>query len=302
MIMKYAAVALLLAVLTPAAVSAQTPEPKSPPPPSQPKGQGPEIFKVKAQPDSPLRLSVQTYWLNVKMGSKAFDPRAAELFYSVKNVSGRAVSAYALRKTPRFEVPGLCVRNLPPDKALEPDKSEGMSSWDNYSPASPVFDYEVDFVEFKDGTSWGADVCRSAESLAGLRAGAADLAGRLLEMLAGVGSDAVREAVEEEIALCQPDAAMKDGARTKLVGCSFDAVVNEAIKLRLVRRRPDGVLEAVKDESRDAAPPREHSPVWELGFFIGTKQMAERVYRSVKSGPAEIERTLRSPFDAAGAN
>jgi hypothetical protein len=55
-------------------------------------------------------------------------------------------------------------------------------------------------------------------------------------------------------------------------------------------------------ESSDAALSSGHSPIWELGFLIGTKSLAYRVRDAVKkSGPGEIEPTLRGPFDAAAA-
>lgn len=282
--MRYAAVTLLLAVFTASAVRAQSPGRENPPPSSQEKIPGPEVYKVKPQPDSPLRLSMKTYWLDAKLGTKGVYQNGYEAFRSVKNVSDRAVSAYALRPLVGIEIPGFCVRNLPPDKVLQPGQSEGRSSWDSYSPSTPVRTFEVDFVEFTDGTTWGADVCRSAESLAGQRAGGGAVAGRLLELLAGSGPDAVMKAVKEELA-----------------GWNLDAVYQEAVRLGLARRGPDGVLRGVKAESSDGARASGHSPVWELGFFIGTKEIAYRVWQAVKkSGPGEIEPTLRGPYDGTG--
>ena len=281
--MRYAAVTLLLAVLAPSAVRPQSPKPESPPPSSRQKIPGPEMYKVKPQPDSPLRLSVETYWLDAKLETKGVYGNGYEAYSSVKNLSDRTVSAYAVRPPVGIEIPGLCVRNLPPDKILQPGQSEGTSTWGSYSPSMPVHTFEVDFVEFTDGTTWGADLCRSAESLAGQRAGGAAAAGRLLELLA-VGD---------------PDAVMKT-VRGELAGWGPDAVFKEAVRLGLARRGPDGALMAVKVESSDAARDSVHSPVWELGFLIGTKSMAYRVRDAFKkSGPEGVESTLRGPYDAA---
>jgi hypothetical protein len=284
--MRYAAVTLLIAVLAASPVRAQSPKSESPPPSSKQKIPGPEVYKVKPQPDSPLRLSVETYWLDLKLETKGAFPNGYESYRSVENVSDRAISAYALRPPVGIEIPGFCVRNLPPDKVLQPGQSEGASTWGIYSPSTPVHTFEVDFVEFTDGTTWGADLCRSAESLAGQRAGGSAAAGRLLELLAGGGPDAVMKTVKEELA-----------------GWGLDAVYKEAVRLGLARRGPDGALKAVKVESSDAARTSGHSPVWELGYFIGTKSVAYRVRDAAKkSGPGEIEPTLRGPYDAAGAN
>jgi hypothetical protein len=285
MLMRYAAVTLLIAVLTPCAIRAQSPERESQPPSSQLKGQGPEVYKVKPQPDSPLRLSVKTYWLALKVNTPWTDPRHYEMFTSVENVSERAVSAYAVRHPPGLEIHGLCVRNMSPDRVVRPGQSHGMSTWSSFSPSDPVLTYEVDFVEFTDGTTWGADVCRSAERLAGERAGASAATARLLELLAGAGPDAVMKAVKEELA-----------------GWGPDAVLKEAVRLGLAGRGPEGTMKAAGEGASDVSTPPEHSPVWELGFFIGTKEIAYRVRRAVEGlGPGEIEHTLRRPYDAAGA-
>lgn len=154
-----------------------------------------------------------------------------------------------------------------------------------FSPPSPVYTFEIDYVEFTDGSTWGADACRTSEYLAGARAGAGAAAGRLLGLLAGGGPDTVMRAVKEE-----------------LEGFGPDAIVNEAIRLGLAKRGPDGVVRAVKREAVRTHSPDGHSPVWELGFFIGTKAIANRVRDAVrKSGPGVIEPTLRLPYDAAGA-
>lgn len=281
MLMKYAAVTLLLAALTASAVSAQSPKRESQPASPQPKGEGPEVWAIKPQTDSPLSLSVKTYWLSLKLKTKWTDPSHYEIYTSVENVNDGAVSAYAIRHSPGLEIPGLCVRIMPRDKVLERGKSHGISTWSSFSPSDPVLTYEVDFVEFTDGTTWGADVCRSAERLAGQRAGADATTARLLGLLAGGGPDAVIEAVKEELS-----------------GYGPDAVMNEAVRLGLVEHG----TKAVKAESSDAAPAPEHSPVWQLGYFIGTKGIAERVRRAVEaSGSGEIEHTLRFPYDASGA-
>jgi hypothetical protein len=148
-----------------------------------------------------------------------------------------------------------------------------------------VYTFEVDYVEFTDGSTWGADACRTSEYLAGARAGAAAAVVRLLGLLAGGGPEIVTRAVKDE-----------------LEGFGPDAVMNEAVRLGLAKRGPDGVLRAVKGEAVRGQSSDGHSPVWELGFFIGTKAIANRVRDAVRnSGPDEIETTLRLPYDAAGA-
>lgn len=53
-------------------------------------------------------------------------------------------------------------------------------------------------------------------------------------------------------------------------------------QLGLTKRGPDGVLWAVKREAVRRHSSDEHLPDWELGFFIGSKKITERVRDAVK--------------------
>lgn len=249
MLVRYAAVTLLIAVLSPSAVRAQSLNRGSHPPSSQPKGQGPEVVSVRPQPDSPLRLSVETKWV---------DQHHYVIAASVENVSGRDVGAYALRHTLGGERPGSREWNIMspgimvPGRVLRPGQSAMTGTWRGLSSTGPVRTYGVDSVVFTDGTTWCADVCHTAERMAGYWAGGRASLGRLQELLEGGG--------------------------------------------------PDAVMKEVKEGLGDVAPPPEHSPAWEEGFRMGTKAMAERVWREFELyGPGQIERMLKRPYDAAGA-
>ena len=205
MLMRYAAVTLLLAVLTASAVPAQSPDRESPPPSSKEKIPGPKVYKVKPQLDSPLRLWVQTRWLYLLLNVEGWtDKNGYELTYFVENVSDRDVSAYAIRHTS----PGGCSPWIMSPDFMQPGKSDAKTTWDSFSPSAPVRTHEVDFVEFTDGATWGADVCQSAERLAGERAGGAVVADRLLELLAVSGPDAVIKVVTGKLGQ-SPEAEVK---------------------------------------------------------------------------------------------
>lgn len=59
-------------------------------------------------------------------------------------------------------------------KILQTNQSIGQSTWRPVpaSDAETPVELTLDFVEFADGTGWGADSCQAAERLGGLRAGA----------------------------------------------------------------------------------------------------------------------------------
>ena len=256
--MRYAAVTLLLALLTTSAIHAQSPDRESYL--NTPKGElpGPEVYKVKPQPDSPLRLRVKTYWLYLLMSTYT-DRNGYELSHFVENVSDRDISAYAIRITP----PGGCSPWIMSPDFMQPGKSDAKTTWDSFSPSAPVRTYEVDFVEFTDGTTWGADVCQSAERLAGERAGGAALADHLLQLLAVSGPDAVIKVVRGKLG-----------------------------------RSPEAEVKSIDERLSDITPPPGHSPAWEEGFHIGKRVIAMRVPWSVGSaGPEGLERELRRRYD-----
>jgi hypothetical protein len=62
----------------------------------------------------------------------------------------------------------------------------------------------VDFVEFTDGTTWGADACQSAELLAGQRAGAREARKLLREVFDTGGADAVIETLKSGLPRAEP--------------------------------------------------------------------------------------------------
>jgi hypothetical protein len=162
------------------ATYAQVPSQNSPTPPESPR------VEIISQPDSPLRIvSVQTKWA-------VPDRSGIELYVVVENINVKTVSAYATRDDGAAEgLSGCWVLNAKsPGKALRPGQSEGRSTWRGYNP-STVLRRLVDFVEFTDGTTWGADACQSAESLASRRAGAREARRLLLEIFAAGGADAV---------------------------------------------------------------------------------------------------------------
>jgi hypothetical protein len=182
------------------ATFAQIPQQKNSPAPESPQ------VEIVDQPNSPLRItSVQTKWA-------APDRSGIELYIVVENIDVKAVSAYATRDDGSDKGPDSCwamsAKSL--GKALRQGQSEGRSTWRGYDPSSHLRRL-VDFVEFTDGTTWGDDVCRTAESLAGRRAGAREARRTLLELFAAGGPDAVLTKLKEGLAEVEspPDHSLK---------------------------------------------------------------------------------------------
>jgi hypothetical protein len=173
-----------------AAHDAEAQAPRPQPTPGLNVGPAP-VARIEAPQDSPLRLSVRTKWVE-------WVPRGLELFVEVENVGDAVVRAYATRDSSDDAGERVCLlHNAPaPGKALKPGEKHGTSTWRSFDPAtSAPLKRSLDFVELGDGRTLGPDVCKSAESLAGQRAGASKAGNYLREVFANGGAPAVVKAV-----------------------------------------------------------------------------------------------------------
>jgi hypothetical protein len=155
----------------------------------------PPKVEVESQPDSSVHITVTTKWVNVS-------PPGIELALKVKNISSdKAVRAYTTRQAFTADEPpqGCFLLNvIKPGKVLQPGQSEVRSTWRGYPLDSrkPILLF-IDFVEFSDGSTWGADGCQSAQYLAGARAGAKMLAERSEKALEDVGAAAMMKSLNQ---------------------------------------------------------------------------------------------------------
>jgi hypothetical protein len=141
---------------------------------------------VQSQPDSPLQIkSVQTRWVTPTRDG-------IELHIVVQNTSEKSITAYATRDDNEEKYPCLLFGAFSPGKALRPRQTDGKSTFRGYAAeAAPQLKRSVDFVEFTDGTRWGADLCQSGQQISGQRAGAKEAVSRLLKVLGESGPSEV---------------------------------------------------------------------------------------------------------------
>jgi hypothetical protein len=147
---------------------------------------------VQSDPDAPLRIS--------SVMDNSDDPEAPLVNFVVENVSSKPIQAYWISyDTIAHGInvrlgSGLNATNqemiLPPGKrrataVLNRDKEKISLS--------------VSFIEFADGTTWGNDMAKYGESLAGERTGARAEAERLLTLLKTTGLQAVIDAIAEKV-------------------------------------------------------------------------------------------------------
>lgn len=186
---------------------------------------------VRAQADAPLRIS------SVVDNSDDTDTPLVE--FVVENVGAKPVLAFwvsydmVVRGTSVTLGRGVNANKqeliLPPGKrralaVSNPDKEKVVLS--------------VDFVEFADGSTWGANTAQYAESLAGERAGARAEAERLMTLLKTGGLRAVEKAAAEKVNY--PDLTTESRREVSfLIGVS-------TTRFRVLRASEKGELSAVE--------------------------------------------------------
>jgi hypothetical protein len=266
---------LLAAVMLSLAASARAPE--------EGPGQTPEPPRVlvEEQPGSPLRiLSVATKWATPAR-------TGVELYVTVENVGGKAVSAYATRDAaagrpdegPQGWRMCLLISAQSPGKALRPGRSEGRSTWTGYDPSARLRRV-VDFVEFTDGSTWGEDLCGATRGLAAGRAGAREARRRLREVFEGGGADAVVESLKA-MKVSPPEGLEDEWRRLNPPGPG-------------VRHFGAGGPGRQED-----GPPLTHPLDWWRGYVAGFDSYLERIRRAVQEwGETEVEHALGRPVDA----
>lgn len=233
-----------------ASASAQTPDCKPFTVPSSPGAPLPKAV-IDDQPGAPLVLCVPAMrW--------AADGAILDVYIVVRNEGDRAVTAYGTRaefesaagrreECHRFNV-------LSPGKAIGPGQGDGKSRFLGVAGGAEPKSVRVslDFVEFADGSTWGGDACKAAESLAAERA-------------AGLAT-------------------------------------LEELRRLLESGGPQAVVDATRNCETSFGPPEGYAEKLRGAYRAGVQTVCGRVRRSYEQeGLAEIEATLRKPYDASAA-
>jgi hypothetical protein len=220
----------------------------------------PQQLRILPQPDAPLRIvSAEIRWATPS------DRVAVHVYPVVENVSQKAVATFSTRWETNPVTGAKRCLGAPgrfPAKGLLPGEKTGTSTWqaDAHFDPAPA---RVDFVEFTDGTRWGADECHNAESIDGARAGARAQRDEFLKIFRENGADALMKYIRDNYHNRIDEAAWKNGERSRL----------------------------------PISPPAGYSKTWEEGFTSGARSLIERVIEAEqKWGPDEIEHELSRPI------
>lgn len=203
--------------------------------------QAPEVA-VRRQANAPLQI------VSVKSESTTLTTPLLEL--TIVNRSTKSITAYAIRYD---VVTGLSTSNglersvaasrasiLPSGQSTKIDVGAGQTYPDGINKIL-VF---VDFVEFEDGSTWGPDTHRSAERLAGQRAGAHATARHLRNILTADGPGAVLQEINANtLDVPQPDDRSDQWAEGFKIGIAY-------IQARVRQSYKDGGVSAIESALR----------------------------------------------------
>ena len=160
---RFILLVLSLTVFAEVGVSQSTPPNKG----SEPERVKP-VVNVQDQPGTPLKIAqVETKWATP-------DQQVLEIYVRVENVSDLEIRTYVwrmLNADGSQDKDGCFTHTIQsPDKILKPGDSDGKSTWRRFPVDSPTasINLSVDYVEFGNNTTWGLNVCHSAENLADL--------------------------------------------------------------------------------------------------------------------------------------
>lgn len=201
----------------------------------------PQLIAAR-QPDSPLLI--QPMFVN------ASNPLRPRYKYSLMNIGNKPIRAYAIQESVRLgegESPTVYTEfvHIPAVKLyLKPNETrEEVGGRGSIFQSPPIrVELSVDFIEFTDGTRWGADTSKSGEQLDGMRAGGRAAVKKYREVLTTKGIDSLELAIGNED-LIQPDNQLRSPQWTEGFRMGVSFVRNQVSKAKVM-----GGEEAVKRE------------------------------------------------------
>jgi hypothetical protein len=206
-----------------------------------------------SQSEPPLRVVVVQQSgspiLIISMYVDSSDPLRPRYGYSATNISDKPIRAFTIQESVSTgggaPIIDTSLNHSPAVKLfLKPNESrrqEGGLGRSYQSPPDKV-ELAIDFVEFADGSRWGADKSESGEMLDGFRAGGKAAIKKYREILNNQGANGLEQALEKTDSM-QPDNQSKS---VKWLD-GFNSGVG-TVKSRLAATKTKGGQEAVKRE------------------------------------------------------
>ncbi|MDQ1592282.1 MAG: hypothetical protein QOG71_2909 [Pyrinomonadaceae bacterium] len=196
--------------------------------------------KVEVQPQADVPLAITSIYVT------SSDLKQPDFTYEVVNTNNKPISAYAIRHEVTIgatQTSGVTFTSMWSHSSLLQPQSKivEQSVGTTYGATVSGVMLSVDFVEFADGSTWGADTFKMSEKLAGRRTGGRTALKEFREKSNLHGPGAVSSMLEEEISLApQVDKSpiWKEG---------FEEGI-KIVRLRLQHAKRKGGLSALESE------------------------------------------------------
>ncbi len=203
-----------------------------------------QAILVETQPGVPLLILSPE--LNLT------DPQLPRIKFELRNKSDKAISAYTIIlkfNTPNGSSEKAVVEHLMAHSSTlqsNMSKAETVNAED-YIQRVTSYTLAIDFVEFIDGSAWGEDKFKSAERLAGRRAGFVVEKNHFLKILKGQGATALKKAIDDADVI----GSEKPSGRSQEWGEGFNTG-RRIVQIRLQRAHKRGGIPEVELELQSA--------------------------------------------------
>lgn len=201
----------------------------------------PQTFyvSIQAQEDSPLQI--------IAANVRSADPHSPRFDFAVVNKGTVPVRAFTvLREISPGNLQAATITHMTSQKdVLQPGQSKTVLVNEGTSgqPVEKIL-LSVDYVEFTDGSAWGDDAFKSAQRLAGQRAGALAALDHFRQISESKGASAlIRSVGEDTIGVPQLQANTDEWKQ------GFDIGVG-VVRQRLQKAAERGGIDEVKSELR----------------------------------------------------
>lgn len=167
----------------------------------------PPAIVIPPQSGSPITISAARAGVS--------DLETTDIEFTITNVSQKVITAFAYYQDveaagEKHQTSALQYLQLT-DSQLAPNQSvTDYSAYQNLASEKHEVTLQIDYVQFADGTTWGADFSKSGEVIAGERAAATILTKRLVKILNTDNAGQVMSAIEAGAGNIEPPSTRPD--------------------------------------------------------------------------------------------
>jgi hypothetical protein len=205
---------------------------------------------ISAQPDSPLQIT--SFLVDEAL-------ELSRINLAIKNVSDKAIQAFAISDGPatnKIGTSGVTLLNMMSiDQVLQPTETRiFFIAAKKSEEIKKGVEFSVDFIEFSDGKTWGTDYFKSAEQLAGQRAGGIAALLKLREIEKEKGIKALENAVNDSFVI---EPIVSDKSENWKMGFNTGAGIVKTRLHRVYQKKGDKILQKELGQPYDASEGRQ---------------------------------------------